>query len=286
MTLAMGIMACGGPRAATHDTLAAPATAPRFVDGPAGKIRVDDGGPKNQLVPVIFVHGLAGHFSMWYAQLSHVRATRRAIALDLRGHGESPPPSTGAYGVTDNAADVIAVADALGVKRFVIVGHSYGGAVIGAVAGAHPDRVAGVLFVDPAGDLSNASEADRAEMDQGLSPATYAKFTRDWYTEILGDARPAVKDEVLAQLARTPREVFQATFDGMVAYHAREGFAPYAGPRLSVIAARNADNPSALHNTVPNIPTRAIAGVSHWLMMDEPDDFDAILDEFLRGVDR
>ena len=48
-------------------------------------IFVDDGGAGS--VSVVFVHSLAGNTQQWSAQLNHIRTTRRAIALDLRGHG-------------------------------------------------------------------------------------------------------------------------------------------------------------------------------------------------------
>ena len=50
------------------------------------------------------------------------------------------------------AGDVAAVVDTLKLDRFVLVGHSMGGGVALTYAGAHPDRVAGLVLVDPIGD--------------------------------------------------------------------------------------------------------------------------------------
>jgi pimeloyl-ACP methyl ester carboxylesterase len=54
------------------------------VEGPAGALAVDDGGEGG--LPVVLVHSLAGNAGHWEAQLAHLRRTRRALALDLRGH--------------------------------------------------------------------------------------------------------------------------------------------------------------------------------------------------------
>ena len=52
------------------------------------------------------------------------------MAIDLRGHGNSKPPSDGDYSVEGCATDVLAVFDALGLESVVLVGHSYGAHVV------------------------------------------------------------------------------------------------------------------------------------------------------------
>lgn len=78
-------------------------------------IFVDDGGAGS--VPVVFVHSLAGNTQQWSAQLSHVRTTRRAVALDLRGHGQSLPPAKGDYAIDAMAQDIQMVIEQLVVFK-------------------------------------------------------------------------------------------------------------------------------------------------------------------------
>ena len=66
----------------------------RFIDGPQGRIHFEDGG-SGSAVPVVFVHGNGANLTQWRAQLDHVRKTRRAVALDLRGMGKSDPARNG-----------------------------------------------------------------------------------------------------------------------------------------------------------------------------------------------
>ena len=61
------------------------------VKGTAGLLHVDDDGTGG--VPVVFVHSFTGDTTHWSAQLEHLRKTRRAVAFDLRGHGQSESPS-------------------------------------------------------------------------------------------------------------------------------------------------------------------------------------------------
>src|SRR3954467_3425751 len=96
-----------------------------WIQGPAGKRAVDDGGTGG--LPVVFAHSLAGNAGQWKQQLEHVRRSRRAVAFDFRGHGSSEPAVDGGYSIADMAEDIAAVVEAAGLKRFVLVGHSMGG---------------------------------------------------------------------------------------------------------------------------------------------------------------
>ena len=98
----------------------------RRITGSVGKLAVDDGGSGPA---VVFLHSLAVNSSQWAAQLEHVRKTRRAIGMDLRGHGRSDPPSDGQHRIDAQVPDLDAVADALGLERFALVGHSFGAGV-------------------------------------------------------------------------------------------------------------------------------------------------------------
>jgi len=90
---------------------------PPFIDGPQGRLHVDDGG-RGSGVPVLFVHGNSGNLTQWRAQLDHERQTRRAVAFDLRGMGMSDVPRNGDYSVSAMADDVDAVVNALKLRHF------------------------------------------------------------------------------------------------------------------------------------------------------------------------
>ena len=267
---------------------AVPAPPVSSVAGPAGRIAVDDGGGDGRPghpAPVLFVHGNGANKTQWAAQLAHLRPTRRAAALDLRGMGSSATAADGDYSVEAFASDVAAVADALALPRFVLVGHSFGGAVVCAYAGRHPERLAGLVFADVAGDLTATPSANVEVLNRGLASETYAAFTDGWFDDILKGAAPATREAVLRSLHATQREVFTGATLGLYSFRLADALARYAGPRLS-IASFLAESPVAIHKTVAGVPVRVIAGASHWLMMDKPEAFDRDLDEFLAGLPR
>jgi pimeloyl-ACP methyl ester carboxylesterase len=248
------------------------------VKGPHGTLRVNDGGSGG--VPVVFVHGNGGSRAQWKAQLEHLRAERRAVAFDLHGMGESEPAKDGAYSVPSFADDVEAVVDALTLTRFVLVGHSYGGFVVAAYAGRHPDRLAGLVFADCGGDSSKTPPEELAALRRGLEPDRYENFTRRWFEEILVGGTEETKAAVMRSLRTTPRETFVGATMGIYTFPMTEALAPYKGPRLSIVSYL-AGKSAAVDRSLPGIPVETVGNASHWLMMDRPEEFNQILDRFL-----
>ena len=92
----------------------------------------------------VLVHG--GHHDRTCWQLMMPLLTRPAIAVDLPGRG-SRPWTGAAITIEDCAQAVLADADAAGLRRFVLVGHSMGGLTISRVALDAPERVAHLVYV-------------------------------------------------------------------------------------------------------------------------------------------
>jgi pimeloyl-ACP methyl ester carboxylesterase len=255
---------------------------PLEVPGPAGVLHVDDGGSGG--LPVVFVHGLGATGAQWRHQLAHLRSSRRALAVDLRGHGRSQGAGAGEYGIGEFADDLAAAVDDLGLDRFVLAGHSLGSAVAIEYAGREPHRVAGLLLADPNGDQT---EIPRRELDDFL--AALRAEPRDemrWYfKQVLVGAAPETVERVLADLEATPPEALVGALESSFAYSPLPALAAYGGPVLSVISDMNT-LPYSLHNLVEELPVRLLTGTSHWLMLDRPDDFNQALDAFLDRVER
>ena len=97
---------------------------------------------------IVFVHGLATNMAFWYLGVVPLLKRRFCITLfDLRGHGRSDMPRAG-YSTRDMAEDLHALVQHLGLGRFHLVGHSYGGAVALHYAVLHPERVATLTLAD------------------------------------------------------------------------------------------------------------------------------------------
>lgn len=95
---------------------------------------VADEGPKDAPA-LIFLHGFPENHRTWRHQIAHFSDRFRCIAPDQRGYrGSSKPQEVDAYTPDKLIGDVFLLADALGIKKFTIVGHDWGGAVAWGVA--------------------------------------------------------------------------------------------------------------------------------------------------------
>lgn len=129
------------------------------------ELDVVDAGPRGAPV-LIFLHGFPESHRTWRHQIAHFSGRFRCIAPDQRGYrGSSKPEGVESYKPAELVGDVFLLADALGVERFTIVGHDWGGALGWAVAmrgqgnrvkrailcnAAHPVIYARLLWTDPA----------------------------------------------------------------------------------------------------------------------------------------
>lgn len=249
---------------------------PSRVTGPAGALAVDDGG-RGEL-PVVLVHSLAGNSTHWSKQLEHLRRTHRAVALDLRGHGRSERPSNGDYTIAALAGDVAAVADTLGLEKFVLVGHSMGGGVALAYAGAHPDRVAGLVLVDPIGDAKQIPPAEAKAYLAGFE-SNYDSTSQGYWTSIAGPDS-VIQKRLLADLKATPREAVVQVLRDVMQFDPHPALARYQGPTLSIVTPQN-DMAMSLHRLGKGRPHRIVTGTGHWIQLDKPDELNRMLDEFL-----
>ncbi|MGA9098555.1 MAG: alpha/beta hydrolase [Methanotrichaceae archaeon] len=246
------------------------------------RLGIDDGGTGG--MPAIFLHSLAGNSSHWDAQLKHLRTNRRAVAFDLRGHGRSQPPKDGDYSIESQAEDVDAVANGLGIERFVLVGHSFGGTVSIAYAGSHPERVSGLLLADPSGDARMVPEKQMRQFLSAMESESYIKVIEDYYSQLLVGAMSDVREKVLLDLRNTPRQTVVGVFKASLNYDPFPALRSYEGPKLSVITHLN-DAPFSLHKIDTSLPYLRVAGTGHWLQMDKPVEFNKTLDDFLASVD-
>jgi pimeloyl-ACP methyl ester carboxylesterase len=98
---------------------------------------------------IVFLHGFPESHRTWRAVAPALAEDYFVIAPDQRGFGASDKPESVAAYETDRVlADLIALADALKLERFTLVGHDWGGAVAWLAALRHPDRLKRLVIVN------------------------------------------------------------------------------------------------------------------------------------------
>ncbi len=248
------------------------------INGSAGLLHIEDGGEGG--VPVVFVHSFAGDTTHWSAQLDHLRKTRRAIAFDLRGHGQSQPPADNNFAVESLAEDIAAIVDALTMKRVVLVGHSLGGCAALLYAGKHPERVAGLVLVGVPGKVPAA----QAQQIVTALESNYEKTMEEYVSQRLADAQPQVLEKLEEGRRKLSPNQTVSIIKAIFEYEPLPALRHYKGPVLLVTSPSD-EQPFALHHLATDAPHIRVNGASHWLHMDKPEEFNRLLDEFLKTVE-
>jgi pimeloyl-ACP methyl ester carboxylesterase len=99
--------------------------------------------------PLLMLHGWASHRAIWQGAMDALKDRFYCVAIDLLGFGDSDKPSDADYGIDTQGKRILKLADALGLDRFVLVGHSMGGQIALRIA-SHlaPERVLKLVCVD------------------------------------------------------------------------------------------------------------------------------------------
>lgn len=249
--------------------------------GPAGALALTACGSDG--LPVLLVPGGGGARGHWAGEQARLGA-HRSVALDLRGLGDSAPDPRGRNGLDDLAQDALAAADALGLARFVVVGHSLGAAVALALGAREPARVAGLVLVDPSPDNRDLSPGERAELEAGLAPQHVRRFADAWYDALLAGAPHATWRAVKDALHAADPAAFAAQVRALLGFDPLGALARYPGPRLALLSERFLSLRS-LHLHAPWLPAEVVPGTSHWVHLDAPEAFHAALVRFVRQVE-
>lgn len=253
---------------------------------------------------IVAAHGITANHLAWVAVGEEVGRSVRLIAPDLRGRGRSAS-LPGPYGMAAHARDLVAVLDAAGAERGIVVGHSMGAFVAAVAAARHPDRVAGVVLVDgglplprPAG--TNVDEILEAMIGPAMarlsmtfaSPEAYRAYWRahpafrEWDErveayldhDLVGD-EPELRSSVSVDAVRADAA---DTLEGDLI---DRSLTELTVPAVLVRAERGPLDDAPLYPDTPESPwprvrmTPTLTGTNHYTILFRRQGVDAILDE-------
>ncbi|WP_248321700.1 alpha/beta fold hydrolase [Caballeronia sp. Sq4a] len=128
---------------------------------------------------LVFLHYYGGSSRTWDGVADELADRYRIVATDHRGWGDSDAPASG-YGIVDLAADAEGVIDALGLRRYVLVGHSMGGKVAQLIASRRPKGLQGLVLVAPSPPSPmRLPEQERATLSGAYASRESVEFVID-----------------------------------------------------------------------------------------------------------
>ena len=242
-------------------------------------------------VPVVLIHGLAGDYSAWIAQLQLLKDHYRVIAFDNRGAGKSTqvdePIST-----QDLAKDTLGLMDFLNIPSAHVVGRSMGGAVAQHMALMSPERVKSLVLCASFAVLDPLGRRVLLNMREAL----------EWRMNWADHARHSVQNFVSAEFFNNKQEQvkkIEAPIGGetrLPACYSRQNEACQNHDTVDQLAfikqptlIMAGKNDPICSLTATEIMSKGIAGsetilfdnASHFFLMEQPEKFNRSLKEWL-----
>ena len=192
----------------------------RSVPGDGVTLHARDWGGGADALPVVLLHGLSSNARIWDGVAPRLAAADlRPVALDQRGHGGSGQPDTG-YDFATVASDLGHALAALGIRRPLLAGHSWGANVALQYAAGHPGEVAGLALVDGGFvDATDWAGGDREAARKRMEPPRFAvpldvwlDGARRWLPPGVDHAEPWVRDYLRAGVEVDAEGVARARF--------------------------------------------------------------------------
>jgi pimeloyl-ACP methyl ester carboxylesterase len=153
---------------------------------------------------IVFVHGFGCDSSDWDAQMTHLQAKYRVLALDLPGHGASLPsaPAT----IESLAAAVTVVRQVVGRQRTILVGHSMSARVVLEAYRQNPADIVGVVLVDASRVGTSGCMDPVSLMRSQLSTIGARMLLLKLFDGMFQDESGDLKRRALTRLAAIPNE--------------------------------------------------------------------------------
>ena len=267
--------------------LAAPLPADGTVPSADGvPIRYHVEGPLPNPNPVlVFVHCWSCDRHLWDEQVAHFAQRYRVVTLDLAGHGDSGQGRKD-WTIPAFGQDVASVVRALDLRRVILIGHSMGGAVILEAARVLPGRVVGLVPVDPTLNVVKVADFKETDATMGAFRADYktaiAKFLRGAMFAPTTD--PKLIEKIVAQAQARPPEIAIAALAHTFSHDARPALAETKAPLHSINGSRYSTDVQGIQRYAPQYRMTSMAVKGHYLMLEDPQQFDRILEGVLREM--
>lgn len=245
----------------------------------------DSGAPAQPAVAttLLFHHGYASCGARWDGLVGRLRDRYRCVTFDARGTGASSAPASG-YTMEHYAADVLGLADALGLSRFTFVGHSMGGGVGFTLAARHADRLERLILMAPV--PANGGELPRSEREDRLERWRRRDREAIAARKSLGSARGISRE---AALVEAERELSASAGHMHESLGAMEGLRlgdrlpEMVTPTLMLAGAADALLPYNLHDfgRLGNATLHVFSRVGHGISSEVPAAVSRVVPDFL-----
>jgi pimeloyl-ACP methyl ester carboxylesterase len=235
---------------------------------------------------LLFVHGVGSTAAIWDAQLEAFGSDFLCAAVELRGNGaRKPDPDPSTIARAGFADDVLAVADALRVERFTLVGCSLGGVVAFELMRRAPRRIERLVLLGTFARYPDGDAAARAIAAEARAAGDMRAFGERRAAKL--GLPPARFSETVEQMACKSVACYEASTNATWTGDYRDVLPSIGVPALVAYGEHDAVAPRALSEEIaagiPGARLAMVADAGHVANADNPAAFNALVSEFLRA---
>jgi pimeloyl-ACP methyl ester carboxylesterase len=151
-----------------------------ILETPSGSLSFSDSGEHDtSKAALVLVHGWCCSGRTWDRLVAELGGAYRTITLDLRGCGGSSVPSDHAFGAEALTNDIVRVCAHLGVRRPILIGHSYGAFMVAKLVQRMPAFAGGAILIDQSFDLVPFCKGIREIESVVRDPSKHFAFRED-----------------------------------------------------------------------------------------------------------
>ncbi len=234
---------------------------------------------------LIFVHGWSCDSRYWREQVPEFSKRYRVVTIDLAGHGHSGM-SRIIYSMSSFGEDVKAVAEAVSIKKVILIGHSMGGPVIAEAARIMPDLVIGLIGIDTFKNLETPLTSQFKKMLIAPLEKNFPNGCRQFIDRAISPKTdPQLREWILSDMSSAPPQVALSAFNDLTTqFITGEAATMFKNIRIPVITI-NGDlepiNYEANRKHMLSFDAVVIKEAGHFLMMARPIEFNEELQKVI-----
>lgn len=233
---------------------------------------------------LVFIHCGFCDQSFWRHQPAAFAKDYRVVTLDLAGHGASGSERE-SWTLTAFGRDVVAVVEALGLDRVVLIGSSLGGSVALEAARLLPEQALAVIAVDTLQDASRELPPEALKQWAQAARRDFAGFCDQMMAQLFHpDADPALRQEVEGKMCDASPEVAGAVYEELAGYDMAAAVAAVQVPIRGINGDLYPVNREANRAVAPGFDAVVMEGVGHFPMLERPEAFNRHLRATLEEV--
>ncbi len=267
----------------------------RWIDAHGLRLHYADWGGEGRQ-PMLLLHGLQDCARLWDFFAEAVQDRYHVIALDHRGHGDSPWADS--YRLGDYLQELAEVIEGLDLRDVVLMGHSAGGKNSFIHSSLHPERISRLVIVDMDPDAQNPGSVEmishyKSESDEypdldAVIDRLRSRQPRSSAAVLRHSAVHLTKPSAASSASSKQSLVWKRDRDVVLKYDRPDAWGYLPKIRVPTLIVRGADSTLLRHDVavrmseqIPGCRLVEIDGGAHWVHLEQPKTFLKVVTDFL-----